>query len=645
MDSKRFFSKPILLAAFATAVSATFTACSDDNSGAVTVDPNFQDSIPAVTTDQKEVVYTGKTLLLGTDRTDLNGAVASRIMNPTTVASADLNAVVFTKGVDVHLSMEQAKYILLAYANNASVVVVDPADFSKSSVLDSLKNALDEFKGLGNDSAVCRRLIGSLETFGAPNEPDKKILGAVACQKHLTYIASDEADDASNRSGESSVVNENGDTIKTAFELDGEKPNAYNYGVSADNLINWMKTSDALDDGANAEMDENGIHVVTVNGSVGPSAALRSKTYYSLTYEIIPLYNTDSNKDTYLIHLNSKFQNSKLNYTESSWRAVNHAVSIGNGKVIDKSYKSTNQYYQTVYHNYWAGPYLRGVNYRMDVVPSGASDEEITISDAKPVNCLNTSVKPVVGLDFSSDHVNLFTPQISLTEFGRSFSYHTSKTLSDNEALIVQYVDVPQGGSSVDWTYAGDQIEKAIVKTQHTDVKGFQRNDWSTDMTWTVEVKNPKEGHTYGLRATVFPVLEEFCNNDTYVATTANNSYIIDLPQPVRSRKPYLITLVGTESGATNNANSQWLWSNDAAIKEKVGVSCKSDFYSYAYTQAQGQKAAVAKFKQYMEALQEIAVKCGSTRNMTFSLKCNDQEGKSVAKCTLHGTVLSFVIE
>ncbi len=642
MIRSRLLTQTLLVAVLSVGASAVFTACSDDNSGNVVNDAAYHDADSTITTDQLTELYTGKTLLIGNDRTDLNGAVASRIMNPTTVASTDMNAVVFTKGSDVKISVAEAKQILLAYTNNASVVVLDPESFGKSSVIDSLQKAIDQLDGSDKDIDDRNRLVGNLINM-RPSEPDKKILGTVAYQKYLSYVANDESEDSSNRTGESSEIDENGDTIKTNFDLDKFTPNAYNYGQSADNLVIWMKESDALDDGSNAEMDENGMKVITVMGSVGPTAAFGRKTYYTLKYEIIPINSSFYNEDNYLVHLTAKFDNSKLKCPTSDWYAVDHSVAIGNGKTIDKSYTSTGiRNSGTTYHNYWTGPYLRGTYFKMSVESSGESGEEITIIDPKPISCMNTSVKPQVGLNFSSDHVNFFTPQISLDGYGPSYSYQTNKTLSDNEAYIIQYGDVAKDGPAVDWTYGGNSMD-----ISGSGIKDFQRSDWTTDLTWVVKVKNTKMGHRYTMRADVRPVLEELCtySGGTYVSTIGDNSYTFELPEPLRSRKPYLISFVGTGDVATDNANNQWLWSNDDAIKEKVGVSLKFDFQSYAYTQAEGQEAAIATFKKYVTALHEIAVKYGSTRDITLSLICNDQEGKSVAKCHLNGTELTFLNE
>ena len=647
MIISRLLTKSFLAAALVVGASAALTACSDDNSGSVVNNPDYHDADSTITTDQLSELYAGKTLLIGEDRTDLNGAVASRILNRTSVASADMNAVVFTKGADLKISVAEAKLIILAYNNNASVVVLDPESFGKSSVIDSLKKAVDQLDGSEKDIDDRNRLVENLINT-RPSEPDKKILGTVAYQKHLTYVANDESDDSSNRTGESSEVDENGDTIKTKFDLEKFTPNAYNYGVSADNLVLWMRESDALDDGANAEMEENGINVISVNGSVGPTAAFRRKTYYTLKYEIIPINSSFYNEDSYLVHLTAKFNNSKLKCPTSGWYAVDHSVAIGNGKAIDKSYTTTDfRNGSTTYHNYWTGPYMRGTYFKMSVEPSGESGEEITIVDPKPLSCLNTSVKPQVGLNFSSDHVNFFTPQISLDGYGPNYSYQTNQTLSDNEAYIAQYVDVAKDGSTVDWIYAGNSIDFSGWGDSYSGVKDFQRNDWSTDLTWIVKVKNPKLGHRYTMRADIRPVLEELCtyNGGTFVSTLGDNSYTFELPEPLRSRKPYLITLVKSDNLATDKANSNWIWSYDDAIKEKVGVSFKYNYYSYAHTQAEGEVAAISAFKKYMTALQEIAVKYGSTRDITFSLICNDKEGKSVAKCRLNGTELTFLNE
>ncbi len=643
----RLLTKSFFAAALAVGASAAFTACSDDNSGSVVNNPDYHDADSTVTTDQLSELYAGKTLLIGEDRTDLNGAVASRILNRTSVASADMNAVVFTKGADLKISVAEAKMIILAYNNNASVVVLDPESFGKSSVIDSLKKAVDQLDGSEKDVDDRNRLVENLINT-RPSEPDKKILGTVAYQKHLTYVANDESYDSSNRTGESSEVDENGDTIKTKFDLDKFTPNAYNYGVSADNLVLWMRESDALDDGANAEMDENGINVISVNGSVGPTAAFGRKTYYKLKYEIIPLYEPQYNTDYYLVHLNAKFENSKLQCPTQGWYAVDHSVDIGNGKTIDESYVYIDtRSGTTTYYNYWTGPYMRGTYFKMAVEPSGESAEEITIVDPKPLTCLNTSIKPQVGLSFSSEHVNLLTQQVSLKESGQSYSYQTNQTLSDNEAMIAQYVDVPKDSSFVDWIYGGNSLNYSVWPRSYSGIKDFQRNDWSTDLTWIVKVKNPKQGHHYTMRADIQSVLEELCTYEsgTFVSTIGNNSYTFDLPEPIRSNKPYLITLVRSDNLATDKANSNWIWSYDDAIKEKVGVSFKYNYYSYAHTQAEGEVVAISAFKKYMTALQEIAVKYGSTRDITFSLICNDKEGKSVAKCRLNGTELTFLNE
>lgn len=635
MFSKRLLTQSLLFAALTAGVAAAFTACSDDNSGSVVSNGNYLDADSTVTTDQLGVVYTGKTLLLGDDRTNLNGAVAARIMNPTTEASADLKAVVFTKGSNLNISLAAAKSVIRAYSNDAPIVVLDPESFGKSTVIDSLKKAITELDGTDKDIDDRNRLVGNLINT-CPSEPDKKILGAVAYQKHFTYVSNDESEDSSNRTGETTEVNENGDTVKTQYPIDDAVPNAYNYGVSADNLIMWIKDAESLDDGTNAELDENGINVVSIYGTVGPTPAFEKKLQYNLKYKIIPLFSPDNNSDYYLVQLNAKFYNSMLNCTKSTeWKAIDHDVYIGNGEKIGPSY-ITHDRGGYEHHNYWEGPYLRGTYFKMDVLPSDQSGEVISIYDAKPV----AEPNPVVGLDFSSEFVNFLTPQMSTNPYGQPFSYHNSQTLSDNEALIATYLETNKGGSAVDWNYAGSQIG-------YSDVKSFQRNDWSTDLSWIVQVKNPKVGHRYVLSTNIRPVLEEACYDYcyTYVATRGDNTYTLDLPQPIRCKKSYLMKMQRTDNLSTDNANSMWVIGNDNAIKENVGVSYKNGFYSYNYTQADAEKAAIAKFKQYMMALQEIAVKEGSTRNMTFTLVCNDKDADTVAKCTLNGTELTFIDE
>ena len=185
MIISRLLTKSFLAAALVVGASAALTACSDDNSGSVVNNPDYHDADSTVTTDQLGELYAGKTLLLGEDRTDLNGAVASRILNPTSVASADMNAVVFTKGADLKISVAEAKLIILAYNNNASVVVLDPESFGKSSVIDSLKKAVDQLDGSEKDIDDRNRLVENLINT-RPSEPDKKIHGTVAYQKHLT---------------------------------------------------------------------------------------------------------------------------------------------------------------------------------------------------------------------------------------------------------------------------------------------------------------------------------------------------------------------------------------------------------------------------------------------------------------------------
>ncbi len=650
MDKRQFLFKTLLSAtAFLCVSTSLLTACSDETKDAVTKNDKkgaIAEENPS--TDQLDEVYNGKTFLLCGESDRYNGAIANRIKNPVSEPAENLKAVVVTQNAKFDISVDGAAKLARAYNNYASFVFVGVDKNSYVNFVDTLKKVIDNYdeQEMDDEADQATEFLDRIQELrnGWSDNADKDV-DVVAFRKNSVYSTDNISKSFSRRSAETVLV-QDGDTTSTKFAIGEAEPTAYDYGLSADKLVVWMKDGDALDNGSN-EQEEYGIQTYSISGTAGPTIVFGKTINYIINYEIIPLHNCKYNEDRYLIHANAQFTNDKLKVGDETWYDSPDTIYLGEGHyaIPEDNYSMFSGDHTHYGICYWCNPYFRGANLKMDVKPSGQNNEEISIVDAKPVTQTNTSTSPVVGLDYSSDNVNYFTPQVSTNLNGHKFSYHTSKTLPANEAVIYQNSNGATA-SGVNWSYQGDvqTLVTSWFSIYPSELKAFQTHNWSTDMTWQVAVKNPKNGHSYKLGVSIQPILDEMCDvtsNGTILSVNTTHDYTIDLPIPVRSNKYYRISLSSTGDTKTDNQNFSWIYSTNDDITEELGFSMQDDICSYAKTDEAAQESAQRAFKKYVKALRKKASKQGST--LKFDLELIDlSSNKTVMVCTLDGDNIAF---
>ncbi len=598
MDKLQTLFKTLFVAAFAIGASTLVTACSDETKDSITkTDPSTEDAAP--TTDQLGVCYEGKTLLVGDDRSDIDAAIAARIKNPATEFAPNLASVVLVKGANVKVKVADVPQLVEAYNNYTNFVIVGgKGNQTVASLVDTVNHAIAQLDAEGKDTKSYRRFLESIESARLQLDKDSTHASSVAAfRKNSSYGSLSLASVYDN------TQFENTDSVQFQINEDNFKPNAYRYGLSADNLVTWMKESDELDNGGNDD-EEYGIYTISKSTSYGPTGFV-CEAVCGLNYkiEIIPLHKFDTDEDYYLIRYLMTIKNSDLPdpYTLHKgylWYTTD------DGDRITPSYYTWSGSLKFG----WLGPILVMLNFDVDMYQSEGGNEEIIVSDPQP----RPSAGKEYGFDFAMDNVCPIEPMVT-SNASPSYSYKKKWKVEPIENLnVTPYIKTSPDSSVVDWMFVG--TFPTYSSSCLSRVPDYQTNDFTTGFSWITKIKNPKQGVRYRFRPTPHIYHDEICRDDPqehHIRPDGPNDWLdytkapdgrgtkgYEMPEPVRSRTTYKIVVNCVES-----KHNTWFNKADEQIESELGFCSQKPVYSYAKTDAEGVKQAVKAFNQYVEKL------------------------------------------
>ncbi len=599
MNRKQSVFRTLFIAAMCIGSSVFFTACSDETKESIS-QPDPTPENPSPTTDQLGVVYEGKTLLLGDDRTGINASVAARIKNPVSEFSANLASVVLVNGANVKVKVADVPQLVEAYNNYTNFVVVGGrGNQSVAALVDTVSQAIDQLDADGKDTQPYRKFLEGVESARLQLDKDSTDASSVVAFRKNSSFSLPSLDNSFANSR-----TEDSDSIQFHIVEENYKPNGYRYGLSADNLVAWMKESEGLDNGGN-EDEDYGIYSISRSTSLDHVLfACQQNCGVNYKYDIIPLHKFDTDEDYYLFRYELTVKNSELP----------DPYTIHKGYV---SYRRNGEEIPFSYYNWlgtlkygWLGPILVGLKYKPIVFQSEDGNEDIVIEDPRP----RPATGKEYGFDFSMDNINPIQPTVT-SYASPTYSYNKKWKVQPIEDLpIITYLDTNPDSSAVDWYYCGTMSSYA-GSNKINRVPDYQTNDFTIGFSWIAKIKNPKQGVCY--RFTALPVMyyQEICADDPdksgrvwpfspadWLDYTVNNfgqgTKGYKLPEPNRSRTSYKIVI-----DCDNYSHEAWVKKTDVELESELGFSSQKPVYSYAKTDAEGQEQAIKAFNQYIEKL------------------------------------------
>lgn len=604
MNRRIFLFKTLLGAAAFLGASTLFTACSDETKEAVSpTEPTTDDTTP--TTDQLGVCYDGKTLLLGDDRTGINASVAARIKNPVSDFSPNLASVVLVNGANVKVRVADVPQLIEAYNNYTNFVVVGGrGNETVAALADTVNKAIDQLDAEGKDTYAYRKFLEGVESARLQLDKDSVDVSSVAGFRKNSSFGSPSLDNAYANSKP-----EDNDSIMGVEE--NYKPNGYRYGLSADNLISWMKESEDLDNGGNAE-EEAGVYTISRSSVYWrPVPACQVNCDINYKIEIIPLYKFDTDEDYYLMRYLITIKNSQLPDPYTLHQGYHW------GK-IEPSYTT----WYGAKKNYWLGPVLYALHFQAEMFQSKGGNEEVVAYDPQPSTSENC--RKEYGFDFTMDNIVPVQPTVT-SNASPTYSYKKLWKVQPIENIpITNYLKTSPDSSAVDWFYMGTLPTYKSGSITH--VPDYQTNDFTIGFSWITKIKNPKHDVRYKFTPTPVMYYYEVCPDysdkdctsirslaDADDYTRAKDSKTLkgfDMPEPNHSRTSYNIVVDFEDS-------QQNIKDVDADIQNELGFSSQNPVYSYAKNDAEGQAQAIKAFKQYAEMLKV------KTRQYAFLFKAN----------------------
>ncbi len=627
MTLRKRLTSGLKLAGLALGMGLTLTACSDSDSESIKPStPTAPSGTP--TTDQLGVTYTGKTLLLGDKRTGLDGAVAARIKNPVSAPSADLQAVIFTKGASYVFDMPAVKLLAQAYGNNATIVVTDPDELAQSSFADSLKKAAIELsdQGLIDEAEVANDFVERViklrgKKLRTIKEEEDDGLNAFRLQS--AYTSSSVTSDLNNGSSEGLIVDQNGDTTSVKLPVDKQKPTAYNFGVSADNLFSWMIDGDKHDGGN----DVPGLQTITTYKTMAPSTVFGKVMNYKIDYKILAVYDYDYDQDIYFVQASPTFYSSQLGSSPDSirWRTEN--LYLKNDKIIGPTYVNVDG--DTI--GAWKGPYFDSFTYRI----SHDDDYWMEFTNCSPDVVLTLDDPYTVSLSLDKDKTYGVAPCVDTLE-----SFHVSHSMSEEyparTALIFPF---NKTNHDYGWWTVADIGLSSDKKTKIPNWPLYK--DWTPSMAWLIKKRHPYNERLYQLYTTMEANVDEQCPTENVDIITHDTCKVtIDLPKPVRVRATYKIEMTGHgESTIDENA---WISNADSLVKNAYGISLKrGNFYSFDRSGEKCLDRAVTAFRRYVFKFRNLVnEKTEGTHEYHFVLK--DNSGNIVKTAHVNGAQVTI---
>ncbi len=548
----------------------TFFSCSDEvtQKAGTGADSLVSEITPLPTTDQLDEKFEKKAMVFGDDRSGFNANVVNRLTDVTTELSSNVKAFVFTKGYTGSPTVDQVMTMFNAYRKNATFVLIDLERTDRTALIDTIEKAIDVASAKGQDVTLSTQMLARFTQFSSKG--NNAVTGhceAVAVNRNGTYIVPILEEMSKKQSDNAAIqqVTESGDTIRMQLAEQDYTPTGYDYGKSADMLVQWMTRcadagSDLFATGANSDDTQLNAQMLTLQQTLGPTRALDRKMLYELNFEIYSFYKGDTDEDYYLVHCAPTFHASQLGCNQEKagltgtsyyWTYTDKAVTLANGTQLKPSSDRST--------GCWYGPYMKAAQYTFKIESDGKAVSNATPLDPLPKGDVSGKATLTSGLKTTLTSVSLLDNSFwggndgRTVEMSQSFSHK-------NEGLFC----MPNGGSSnwLEWFFVGTAPNRLYVPSTvnplpapkrtarsqktydlhtigHTVVSPFQYNDFSEDMTFTFVVKNPDHSRAYNLRFTDMVVAgelyaEKINDQDVEALTWISNDQSIPLYQPIR---------------------------------------------------------------------------------------------------------------
>ena len=599
----------------------------DDENNEIPIPEDTEENTPLPTTDQLDDTFDDKAVVLGGDNSGFSTSLINRLKNASGVISADAKAFVFTSSYTMDFSEDDTKAMLKAYAKGANFIFINPVfpnmteyRLTFNSAVESLLE--DDFDfDLGDAEQFFKKLQEMSDLF---TDKPYGTMEAAAFHANSLYVVSSIEDQVAvsdssatgyfAKDAEGSTIDER-DCASTGYE-----PTAYDYGKSADMLVEWMdddtdSSGINLSDAASEAIDKymTGDRTV-IQRSVGPSRALDRTLTYELVYTVYCAYDFDNNDDYYYIRLEPNFHCDKLGCKngDRNWVSANKVVVFDDGSTSGEFWSSRT--------DLWYGPYMSKFDYTGEIVESDGTP-------SNGVTLLNTT--PQTDVSGTSGYTTGFTVGIN-GNFGfsktgpsggitGSFTFSESHTHSENQLKVYhkKINNVPN------WRIEGvvPQCHMGFMSYYHDEVATFQKHDWQTEFTWIVKVANPHRNKSYYLSGTDITEITELNYNiyDYELRVHPTQNSIIRLPEPNRSNAKYLMYC--SDENVQNLIASQFptTWMNEFTYY------ALNDDYSYW-----GARAMFDKVKIAVLGYTSILKQKGYNGKYTFTLsKLNGEEMSS----------------
>ena len=599
---------PLLILVLASGVLAS---CKKEKKDEIPLPDEYEENTPLPTTDQLEKTFSGKTVVLGSNRAEFNASVLNRMINISDAISSDMKALVLTTSCTFNFTEDETKALLRAYVNGANFIFINPAfpDFEayKSTFNSAVESLLAE--DISFDLTVAETFYDKLcemkELYiDQPYGP----MEAVAFRYNSSYIVPSLVDQADlSDTSASGYYSKDDETDEANCASEDYEPTAYDYGKAADILVEWMSEDD--DPGFNStETDSiekymSGKRTV-IQHKVGPSRALGRTLSYEMVYTVYSAYDFDKNTDYYFIRLEPKFYCSSLGCQsgDDSWVAANKVV------VFDDGYTSGK--FWSWYTDLWYGPYMSKFDYTAKLVDgNGNAVSGVTLLQTNPKTDVSGTSSVSTGMSWNLSGNVGFNMSGPLGGIAGGFAFSESHSHSQNSLKVYNN----EQNNTPSWRIEGivPQCHTGFFSFYHDEVATFQKSNWQTEFTWIISIPDPKPGKPFYISATDLTEITELNYNrfDIELRVHPTQSAKIELPEPNRSNEKYIMYC---SDEAVQNV-----------IKDQFGETWQNEFTYYALNKEQSELGARAMFEKAKVAIKGYATVLkgkGYTGTYTFSL-------------------------
>lgn len=547
------------------AMGSVFYACHDDEN--IIEKKSIAESVvantPQPTEDQLTMKYGGKAVVLGSDRTDFNASVVNRMLNVSNTMTADAKVYVFTSGFNTaSLSVDDAKCLVKAYMNDANFVFIDPKNVMNETFVSVVRQAIDQLAENGYDTTDAEDFVAKVKEYREQNASQQtEKMEAVAFRRKSVYTVGDldEMADESGTNGTLISTDESGKVTEQKCSTESYDPTAYDLGLSADMLVEWLKGK-TEDGGSNSEVDELMSFTSTYKHfTVGPSRALQKSMRYDLACHVYSAYDFKNDRDYYFVRMNPSFHPSALDCvrnTERGWKKSGRVVTLDDGSTVGDFIRGG---------DLWYGPYMTKFFLDASVVTTGSGGESVTVDKALPKTEVSGSSSFSSGFDMTLSGNFGFSAKgpSGGTSIGFSFSESHSHTEKDLKVVHSDY-----GGNQTQWTYTGIVPQCHYSwnifnqMNYHDEVANFQITDWQTELTWVFVVDHPKKDHEYTMQLKHFTEIKELLYSlydiELAVRPEYNTTFVLNMPNRFKGSYALSCSDTNLREYLSNQLSSVW---------------------------------------------------------------------------------------